>query len=115
EPPTDGSPRRSVPARTPAETTLNAYSEASPHTGGVLMSESPAHPAAPSRAGSTALVVGALSLLCSLVPVVGDIVSVPLALVAIVCGVLVWVTTTRAVHRGCSPRCWARCSAASRC
>src|SRR5699024_11610878 len=66
----------------------NAYSEASPHTGGVLMSESPAHPAAPSRAGSTALVVGALSLLCSLVPVVGDIVSVPLALVAIVCGVL---------------------------
>lgn len=52
------------------------------------MAESPAHPAAPSRAGSTALVVGALSLLCALVPVVGDIVSVPLALVAIVCGVL---------------------------
>src|SRR5690606_42027940 len=52
------------------------------------MAEPPAHHAAPRRAGSIAAIVGALSLLCALVPVVGDIVSVPLALVAIVCGVL---------------------------
>ncbi|HEX7353065.1 hypothetical protein [Brachybacterium sp.] len=40
------------------------------------------------RAGGYALVLGVLAVLCALIPVIGDLVAVPLALFAVVLGVI---------------------------
>lgn len=38
------------------------------------------------RSGGYALVFGLLSVICALVPVIGDLVAVPTAVIAVVCG-----------------------------
>lgn len=41
----------------------------------------------PHRAGRCALIAGAVALLCALIPVIGDLIAVPMAVLAIVCGI----------------------------
>lgn len=40
------------------------------------------------RSGAHALVLGLLALACALIPVIGDLVAMPVAIIAIVCGVI---------------------------
>lgn len=42
----------------------------------------------PYRSGGYALSFGVLAVLCALLPVIGDLIAVPLAVLAIVCGVV---------------------------
>lgn len=40
------------------------------------------------RSGGYALVLGLLAVACALIPVIGDLVAVPVAVIAIICGVI---------------------------
>lgn len=67
------------------------------------------------RAGGYALAFGLLALAFALIPVIGDLVAVPAAVLAIVCGVVGAGHYDAAVPRGSFRRWWVPARARSRC
>lgn len=52
------------------------------------MTEEPGPARRPHRAGGYALILGLLAVLCALIPVIGDLVAAPAAVLAVVCGIV---------------------------